>query len=71
MIQSQQFRAVQRPKDLCSPYELVVVDGSGVPHLPLTVFYHETQRFLAEGTAKESSKNKGRKLMRNVIDCEA
>jgi len=52
MIQSQQFRAVQRPKDLCSPYELVVVDGSGVPHLPLTVFYHETQRFLAERTAK-------------------
>ncbi len=52
MKQSQQFRAVRRPKDLSSPYALVVVDGSGVPHLPLTLFYHETQRFLAEGTAK-------------------
>ena len=52
MIQSQQFRAVRRPRDLSSPYALVVVDGSGVPHLPLTLFYHETQRFLAEGTAK-------------------
>jgi hypothetical protein len=46
MRQSQQFRAVRRPKDLSSPYALVVVDGSGVPHLPLTLFYHETQRFL-------------------------
>jgi integrase len=52
MIQSQQFRAVRRPRDLASPYALVVVDGNGVPHLPLTLFYHETQRFLAEGTAK-------------------
>jgi integrase len=52
LIQSQQFRAVRRPKDLSSPYALVVVDGSGVPHLPLTLFYHETQRFLAEGTVK-------------------
>jgi len=52
MIQSQQFRAVRRPKDPSSPYTLVVVDGSGIPHLPLTVFYHEMQRFLSEGTAK-------------------
>ena len=52
MRQSQQFRAVRRPKDLSSPYTLVVVDGSGIPHLPLTVFYHEMLRFLAEGTAK-------------------
>jgi integrase len=52
MKQSQQFRAIRRPKALSSPYTLVVVDGSGIPHLPLTVFYHETQRFLAEGTAK-------------------
>jgi integrase len=52
MRQSQQFRAVRRPEDLSSPYALVVVDERGVPHLPLTVFYHELQRFLAEGTAK-------------------
>jgi len=52
MIQSQQFRTVRRPKNLSSPYALVVVDGGGVPHLPLTEFYHETQHFLAEGTAK-------------------
>jgi integrase len=52
MIQSRQFRTVRRPKPLSSPYTLVVVDGSGIPHLPLTVFYHEIQRFLAEGTAK-------------------
>lgn len=52
MRQSQQFRAVRRPKDLSSPYALVVVDGSGIPHLPLTVFHHEMQRFLADGTAK-------------------
>jgi integrase len=52
MIQSQQFRAVRRPKDVSSPYALVVVDGSGIPHLPLTVFYYELQRFLAEGTVK-------------------
>ncbi len=52
MVRSQQFRAVRRPKDVSSPYALVVVDGSGVPHLPLTVFYHELQRSLAEGTAK-------------------
>jgi len=50
--QSQQFRAVRRPKDLSSPYALVVVDGSGIPHLPLTAFHHEMQRFLADGTAK-------------------
>jgi integrase len=52
MRQSQQFRAVRRPRDLSSPYALVVVDGSGIPHLPLTLFYHETQRFLAGSTAK-------------------
>jgi len=52
MRQSQQFHAVRRPKNVSSPYALVVVDGSGIPHLPLTVFYHELQRFLAEGTAK-------------------
>jgi integrase len=52
MKQSQQFRVVRRPKDLSSLYALLVVDGSGVPHLPLTLFYHEAQRFLAEGTAK-------------------
>ena len=58
MIQSQQFRAVRRPKDLSSPYALVVVDGSGVPHFPLTVFYHETQRFLAEGTVIDLSRER-------------
>ncbi len=52
MKQSQQFRAVRRPKDLSSPYALVVVDGRGIPHLPLTAFHHEMQRFLADSTAK-------------------
>lgn len=52
MGKSQQFQVVRRPKDLSSPYTLVVVDGSGTPHLPLTVYYHELQRSLADGTAK-------------------
>src|SRR2546421_11657457 len=52
MRQSQQFHAVRRPKNVSSPYALVVADGSGIPHLPLTVFYHELQRFLPEGPAK-------------------
>jgi hypothetical protein len=52
MGKPQQFHAVRRPKDLSSPYTLVVVDGNGIPHLPLTVYYHELQRYLADGTAK-------------------
>ena len=37
--------------------------------LPIDVVIAD--RFEAGANTKESSKNKGRKLMRNVIDCEA
>ncbi len=37
---------------MTSRYTAVVVDGSGLPHLPLTIFYHEIQHYLASGTAR-------------------
>src|SRR5260370_41243884 len=52
MARSQPFRVVRRPKDVSSPYEVVVVDRNGIPHLPLTVFYQELRRYVADGTAK-------------------
>jgi integrase len=46
------FHIVRCPEGLASRYPLVVVDGDGFPHLPLTQFYHLTQHFLVEGTVR-------------------
>jgi integrase len=35
-----------------SRYVGVVVDGNGLPHRPLTIFYHEVQQTFADGTAR-------------------
>src|SRR6266566_3497988 len=47
-----QFRVVRRPADVVSRYDAIVVDGSGMPHQPLTIFYHEIQPYVADGTAR-------------------
>ncbi len=47
-----QFRVVRRPADVVSRYDAIVVDGSGLPHQPLTIFYHEIQPYVADGTAR-------------------
>ena len=46
------FRAVPRPKGVLSCYSLIVIDGDGRPHLPLTRFYYETQQALSDGAAR-------------------
>jgi integrase len=46
------FRLVQRPAGIESRYSVVVVDGQGMPHLPLTVFYHHMQQQLSDGAAR-------------------
>ncbi len=46
------FRIVPRPEGVTSRYSLVVVDGEGKPHLPLTRFYEKAQQGLTEGTAR-------------------
>ena len=45
------FRLVQRPEGIESRYSVVVVDGQGMPHLPLTAFYHHLQQQLSDGAA--------------------
>lgn len=47
-----QFRVVRRPAGVESRYSVLVVDGSGMPHRPLTIFYHEIQLYLGDGTAR-------------------
>jgi len=46
------FYVVSRPPGISSKYTLIVVDGEGKPHLPLTRFYKETQQALSDGTAR-------------------
>lgn len=46
------FRAVPRPEGVTSRYSLVVVDGEGRPHLPLTRFYEKALQGLSDGTAR-------------------
>ncbi len=52
MKTAQSLRVVQRPKGMASRYTVVVVDSQGLPHLPLTIFYHEIRFYLADGTAR-------------------
>ena len=52
MKTAQSWRVVQRPKEMASRYTVVVVDSHGLPHLPLTIFYHEIRLYLADGTAR-------------------
>jgi hypothetical protein len=46
-----QFRVVRRPEEVASRYAILVVDSNGPPHRPLTIFYHELQQYVANGTA--------------------
>ena len=46
------FRVVPRPEGVMSHYSLVVVDGEGRPHLPLTRFYGKAQQGLSDGAAR-------------------
>jgi hypothetical protein len=46
------FHAVPRPKGVTSRYSLVVVDGAGRPHLPLTRFYDLALQGLSDGAAR-------------------
>lgn len=48
----QSFRIVQRPAGIESRYSVVVVDGKGIPHLPLTTFYQHMQQQLSDGAAR-------------------
>jgi integrase len=46
------FHAVPRPQGVTSRYFLVVVDGAGRPHLPLTRFYDLALQGLSDGAAR-------------------
>jgi hypothetical protein len=46
------FRVVPRPRGVSSQYALLIVDGCGMPHLPLTYFYSEMQEGFSDGTAR-------------------
>ncbi len=46
------FHAVPRPEGVTSRYSLVVVDGGGRPHLPLTRFYDLALQGLSDGAAR-------------------
>ena len=46
------FRSVPRPEGVTSRYALVVVDGDGKPHLPLTRFYDLACQALSAGAAR-------------------
>lgn len=48
----QQFRVVRRPEGVISRYVIIVVNSHGLPHRPLTTFYHELHQFVADGTAR-------------------
>jgi integrase len=49
---SQRFRLVPRPEGVSSHYSLLVVDGDGRPHLPLTRFYDKASQNLSVGAAR-------------------
>jgi integrase len=51
MKMTHQFRVVRRPVGVASRYAILVVDSKGLPHRPLTTFYHELQQYVADGTA--------------------
>ncbi len=51
-ITTHTFHTVARPEGVSSRYALLVVDGDGRPHLPLTQFYHDTQQALSDGTSR-------------------
>src|SRR5258708_15599693 len=46
------YQLVRRPGDVASPFAYAVVDGEGLPHLPLTEFGQALRDELAEGTAR-------------------
>ena len=46
------FHAVPRPQGVTSRYSLLVVDGAGRPHLPLTRFYDLALQGLSDGAAR-------------------
>lgn len=48
------FRLVKRPEGVpaSSRYALVVVDGKGMPHVPLTEFHQQLQGELTDGAAR-------------------
>jgi uncharacterized membrane-anchored protein YhcB (DUF1043 family) len=46
------FRLVRRPAGIESRYAVLVVDGKGIPHLPLTTFYQHIQQHLSDGAAR-------------------
>src|SRR5713101_6350474 len=46
------FRVIRRPASFKSRFSLVVVDGAGRPHLPLTTFYWRLHQQLSDGTAR-------------------
>jgi len=48
----QRFRVVRPPTNTVSAFSLVVVDGEGRPHLPLTIFYHRFRQQRADSTAR-------------------
>ena len=52
MPKSHAFRVVSRPPDISSRYTLVVVDGDGRPHIPLTRFYDETKQAISDGATR-------------------
>lgn len=47
-----QFRVIRRPEGVDSSFPLVVVDGTGRPHLPLTTYYYRLQQQLSDGAAR-------------------
>jgi hypothetical protein len=51
MKMTHQFRVGRRPEGVASRYAILVVDSDGLPHRPLTTFYHELQQYVADGTA--------------------
>ena len=51
MTQQKGFHLVRRPKGIVSPFERIVVDGQGHPHLALTQLYQQLRQELSDGTA--------------------
>lgn len=48
----QVFHVVARPAGVQSPYAHLVADGNGLPHLPLTEFWHQLHTQFGENTAR-------------------
>jgi hypothetical protein len=51
MTQQKGFHIVRRPEGIVSPFERIVVDGQGYPHLALTRLYQQLHQELSDGTA--------------------